>query len=112
MSYSIFRGSKSGRWDQLKGYRHPTALDFTTITKTYPELEFDGLNISTVPLDQGVATAIGIAMSNIILRATFNRPGVEVISSVVYCTLGDACLQEGVALEVASFNALQTQLSH
>lgn len=85
--------------EQLKGYCHPTALDFTNIAKTHPEIESDGLDMSTGPLGQGIANAVGMAMANMNLRATFNQPGFDVVSGVVYCTLGDACLQEGVALE-------------
>ncbi|KAI4209355.1 MAG: hypothetical protein LQ351_007718 [Letrouitia transgressa] len=88
--------------EQLKGYCHPTALNFTNIAKTHPEIEFDGLDMSTGPLGQGVANAVGMAMANKNLRATFNKPGFEVINSMVYCSLGDACLQEGVALEAIS----------
>lgn len=101
-------GFKIWTMEQLKGYCHPTALDFTNITKTHPEIEFDGdgLDMSTGPLGQGVANSVGMAMANMNLRATFNRPGFEVINSVVYCTLGDACLQEGVALEGVSFSSL------
>lgn len=92
-------GYKIWTMEQLKGYCHPTALDFTNIAKTHPEIEFDGLDMSTGPLGQGVANAVGMAMANMNLRATFNRPDFEVVKGVVYCTLGDACLQEGVALE-------------
>lgn len=92
-------GYKQWTMEQLKGYCHPTALNFTNIAKTHPEIEFDGLDVSTGPLGQGVANAVGMAMANMNLRATFNRPDIEVVNGVVYCTLGDACLQEGVALE-------------
>ncbi|KAI9695468.1 MAG: hypothetical protein M1836_006456 [Candelina mexicana] len=95
-------GYKIWTMEQLKGYCHPTALDFTNIAKTHPEIEFDGLDMSTGPLGQGVANAVGMAMANMNLRATFNKPGFEVVNSIVYCSLGDACLQEGVALEAIS----------
>lgn len=85
--------------EQLKGYGHPTALDFTNLAKTHPEIEFDGLDISTGPLGQGVANAVGMAIANMNLRTTYNRDGFEVVQSQIYCSLGDACLQEGVALE-------------
>lgn len=85
--------------EQLKGYGHPTALDFTNLTKTHPEMEFDGLDMSTGPLGQGVANAVGMAIANMNLRETFNREGFEVVQGRVYCTTGDACLQEGPALE-------------
>ena len=92
-------GYKQWTMEQLKGYCHPTALDFTNIAKTHPEIEWDGLDMSTGPLGQGVANAVGMAMANMNLRATFNKPDFDVVKSVVFCTMGDACLQEGVALE-------------
>ncbi|KAF2175254.1 hypothetical protein K469DRAFT_765615 [Zopfia rhizophila CBS 207.26] len=88
--------------DQLKAYCHPTALNFTNICKTHPEIEFDGLDVSTGPLGQGVANAVGMAMANKYLRETFNRDGFNVIQGKVYATTGDACLQEGPALEAIS----------
>lgn len=85
--------------EQLKGYCHPTALDFTNMSKTHPEIEFDGLDMSTGPLGQGIANAVGMAIANMNLRASFNTEDCDIIKSRVYCTTGDACLQEGVALE-------------
>lgn len=95
-------GYEAWTMDQLKGYCHPTALKFTNLCKTHPEIEFDGLDVSTGPLGQGVANAVGMAMANQHLRATFNRDGHKVIQGKVYATTGDACLQEGPALEAIS----------
>ncbi|RYP84421.1 hypothetical protein DL770_005213 [Monosporascus sp. CRB-9-2] len=95
-------GYKMWTMDQLKGYCHPTALNFTNICKTHPEIEFDGLDVSTGPLGQGVANAVGMAIANMYLRKTFNRENFEVVQAKVYATTGDACLQEGPALEAIS----------
>lgn len=104
LQYIMLHLSGYGLWtmDQLKAYCHPTANNFTNICKTHPEIEFDGLDISTGPLGQGVANAVGMAMANMHLRHTYNRDGLEVVQSRVYATTGDACLQEGPALEAIS----------
>lgn len=101
LQYIILHLSGYEAWtmEQLKGYGHPTALDFTNLTKTHPEIEFDGLDMSTGPLGQGIANAVGMAIANMNLRKMFNRDGFEVVRGRVYCTTGDACLQEGPALE-------------
>ncbi|KAI0395803.1 Transketolase, thiamine diphosphate binding domain-containing protein [Xylariaceae sp. FL0594] len=88
--------------EELKAYCHPTALNFTNHCKTHPEIEFDGLDVSTGPLGQGIANAVGMAIANMNLRARFNRDDFQLIQSKVYATTGDACLQEGPALEAIS----------
>ncbi|PLB50108.1 putative transketolase [Aspergillus steynii IBT 23096] len=104
LQYILLHLSGYEKWtmQQLKGYCHPTALDFTSMTKTHPEIEFDGLDMSTGPLGQGIANAVGMAIANMNLRATFNTDQSEIILGRVYCSTGDACLQEGVALEAIS----------
>lgn len=92
-------GYEDWTMEQLLGYCHPTALDFTNMSKTHPEIEFPGLDMSTGPLGQGIANAVGMAMANMNMRNTFNKDGFEIVKGKVYCTSGDACLQEGVALE-------------
>lgn len=89
--------------DQLKGYTHPTAQNFTTLCHGHPEIEVKGIEVTTGPLGQGVANAVGMAIASKNLAATFNRQGYEVITSRIYCTTGDACLHEGVALESIAF---------
>jgi len=104
LNYIMLHLSGYGQWsmDELKAYCHPTAKNFTNICKTHPEIEFDGLDISTGPLGQGVANAVGMAIANMNLRATYNRDGYDVVKSRVYASTGDACLQEGPALEAIS----------
>lgn len=104
LQYIMLHLSGYEQWtmDQLKAYCHPTALNFTNICKTHPEIEFDGLDMSTGPLGQGVANAVGMAIANKHLRQKFNRDGWEIIQSKVYATTGDACIQEGPALEAIS----------
>ncbi len=85
--------------EELKAYGGLTDRNANSICKTHPEIEFEGLDMSTGPLGQGIANAVGMAMANMNLRTNFNRDGFEVVKGRIYCTCGDACLQEGVALE-------------
>ncbi|RFU81942.1 dihydroxyacetone synthase [Trichoderma arundinaceum] len=86
--------------DQLKSY-HSKRWD--SICPGHPEIEIEGIEVTTGPLGQGVANAVGLAMATKNLAATYNRPGYEVVSNHTWCMIGDACLQEGVALEAISF---------
>ncbi|KAI0427897.1 Transketolase, thiamine diphosphate binding domain-containing protein [Xylaria sp. FL1042] len=104
LQYIMLHLSGYSAWtmEQLKGYCHPTALNFTNLCKTHPEIEHDGLDVSTGPLGQGIANAVGMAIANQHLRHRFNRDGLQIIQGKVYATTGDACLQEGLALEAIS----------
>ncbi|UKZ83260.1 hypothetical protein TrVFT333_011067 [Trichoderma virens FT-333] len=86
--------------DQLKSY-HSKRWD--SICPGHPEIEIEGIEVTTGPLGQGVANAVGLAMATKNLAATYNRPGFDVVSNHTWCMIGDACLQEGVALEAISF---------
>ena len=54
------------------------------------------------PLGQGLANAVGMALAEKILAATFNRPGHEVVDHRTWVFLGDGCLMEGVSHEACS----------
>lgn len=82
--------------DQLKSY-HSARTD--SICPGHPEIEHDGIEVTTGPLGQGIANAVGLAMATKHLGATYNQPGYSVVDNMTYCMIGDACLQEGVALE-------------
>jgi len=86
--------------DQLKSY-HSKRED--SLAPGHPEIEHDGIELTTGPLGQGVANAVGLAMAAKHLSADFNRPDCEVVTNHTWCMIGDACLQEGVALEAISF---------
>ncbi|MDI3257986.1 MAG: transketolase [Kyrpidia sp.] len=61
-----------------------------------------GVETTTGPLGQGLATAVGMAVAERFLAARFNRPGHEVIGHHTYVLCGDGDLMEGVAAEAAS----------
>jgi dihydroxyacetone synthase len=92
-------GYKSMTFEQLKSYHSPKV---DTLCPGHPEIEIEGIEVTTGPLGQGVGNAVGMAMATKHLAATYNRPGFDVISNHIWCMVGDACLQEGVALEAMS----------
>jgi len=61
-----------------------------------------GVEISTGPLGQGLASAVGMALAERLLARDFNRPGFEVVNHHCYVFLGDGCLMEGVSHEACS----------
>ncbi|KAH8646874.1 thiamine diphosphate-binding protein [Xylariales sp. PMI_506] len=92
-------GYKDMTFDQLKSY-HSERYD--ALCPGHPEIEHEGIEVTTGPLGQGVANAVGLAVASKHLAATYNRPGFDVVSNHTWCMIGDACLQEGVALEAIS----------
>lgn len=69
-----------------------------------------GIEVTTGPLGQGVANAVGLAMAEAHLAATFNKPGHEIVNHHTYVFCGDGCLMEGVcqeALSIAGHFALE-----
>lgn len=86
--------------DQLKSY-HSKRWD--SICPGHPGIEIEGIEVTTGPLGEGIANAVGLAMATKNLAATYNRPGYDVVSNHTWCMIRDACLQEGVALEAISF---------
>ncbi|KAJ5815761.1 hypothetical protein N7474_007538 [Penicillium riverlandense] len=92
-------GYKAMTFDQLKSY-HSDRVD--ALCPGHPEIEHEGIEVTTGPLGQGVANAVGLAMATKNLAATYNRPGFDMVSNHTWCMIGDACLQEGVGLEAIS----------
>lgn len=85
--------------EQLKTYHSASTESFCP---GHPEIEHVGIEVTTGPLGQGVANAVGMAMATKNLAATYNRPGFEIVNNMTFCMIGDACLQEGVGLEAVS----------
>ncbi|KAJ2716982.1 Transketolase [Coemansia spiralis] len=84
--------------DDLKNFRQ---LD--SKTPGHPEnTHTDGIEVTTGPLGQGIANAVGMAIAERHLAATFNRPEFPVVDNTTFAVVGDGCLQEGVASEACS----------
>ncbi len=84
--------------DDLKNFRQ---LD--SLTPGHPEYgHTKGVEITTGPLGQGLANAVGMAIAEAYLAEKFNRPGYPVVDHYTYVLAGDGCMMEGVASEAAS----------
>jgi len=69
----------------------------------HPEYRWtSGIETTTGPLGQGVATSVGMAVASRWLAARYNRPGFELFDFDTYAIAGDGCLMEGVSGEAAS----------
>ena len=69
----------------------------------HPEYRWtSGVETTTGPLGQGVATSVGMAIANKWLAARYNRPGFELFNADVYALCGDGCMMEGISNEAAS----------
>jgi transketolase len=69
----------------------------------HPEYRWtSGVETTTGPLGQGVATSVGMAIAARWMANHFNRPGFEMFDYDTYALCGDGCMMEGVASEAAS----------
>jgi transketolase len=69
----------------------------------HPEYRWtSGIETTTGPLGQGVATSVGMAIARQWMARYFNRPGYEMIDFDTYALAGDGCMMEGVSGEAAS----------
>jgi transketolase len=69
----------------------------------HPEYRWtSGVETTTGPLGQGVATSVGMAIAGRWMASYFNRPGFELFDYSVYALCGDGDMMEGVASEAAS----------
>lgn len=84
--------------EDLKNFRQEGSL-----TPGHPEYKHTtGVEMTTGPLGQGVASAVGMAMAERHLAAHFNKPGFEIVDHYTYALVGDGCLMEGISYEAAS----------
>ena len=84
--------------EDLKSFRQ-----WGSRTPGHPERgHTDGVEVTSGPLGQGIAMAVGMAMAEKHLAAVYNRPGFEVVDHHTYAMLGDGDLMEGVSHEAAS----------
>lgn len=94
-------GEPSVTLDDIKHFRQ---LD--SKCPGHPEYRWtSGIETTTGPLGQGVATSVGMAIASKWLAAHFNRPGYEMFNFDTYALAGDGCLMEGVTNEAASLAA-------
>lgn len=95
-------GKKTGKpavsLTDIKNFRQINSL-----TPGHPEHGFTtGVETTTGPLGQGIATSVGMAIAERWLAARYNKPGQKLFDYNVYAICGDGCLMEGVSSEAAS----------
>ena len=84
--------------DDLRNFRQ-----FGTRAPGHPEYGVTpGVEVTTGPLGQGIAMAVGLALAERLLAATFNRDGFLLVDHRTFVFLGDGCLMEGVTQEACS----------
>jgi transketolase len=84
--------------DDIKNFRQ-----WDSRTPGHPEnFETEGVEVTTGPLGQGIANAVGLAMAEAHMAARFNKPDLKLIDHYTYVILGDGCNMEGVSGEACS----------
>jgi len=84
--------------DEIRNFRQ-----FGYRTAGHPEREPElGIETTTGPLGQGITNAVGLALAEKMLAATFNRPGHDVVDHRTWVFTGDGCLMEGISHEACS----------
>ena len=91
-------GTPTVSLDDLKRFRQ---LD--SKCPGHPEYHWtSGVETTTGPLGQGIATSVGMAIAADLLARRFNKPGFTLFDYDVFALCGDGCMMEGVASEAAS----------
>ncbi|HEY2535107.1 MAG TPA: transketolase, partial [Xanthobacteraceae bacterium] len=69
----------------------------------HPEYHFvSGVEATTGPLSQGIASSVGMAIARKWLGSRYNKPGFDLFDYNIYAVCGDGCLMEGIGSEAAS----------
>lgn len=85
--------------DDLKTFR-----ELDSHCPGHPEYRWtSGVEATTGPLGQGVATSVGMALAGRFLAHRYNRDDFELFDFNVYALAGDGCMMEGLSSEAASF---------
>ncbi|MFI4956654.1 MAG: transketolase [Gammaproteobacteria bacterium] len=66
-----------------------------------------GVETTTGPLGAGICNAVGMALTERMLAARFNRPGFSIVDHHTYVFMGDGCMMEGLSHEAASLAGTQ-----
>jgi transketolase len=91
-------GRPSVSLDDIRNFRQ-----FGSRAAGHPEYRWtSGVETTTGPLGQGVATSVGMAIAGKWLAARYNKPGFEMFDYTIYSLCGDGCMMEGVSSEAAS----------
>ncbi|PHV71237.1 transketolase [Sporanaerobium hydrogeniformans] len=84
--------------EDLKNFRQEGSL-----TPGHPEYGHTvGIETTTGPLGQGIATGVGMAMAEKYLATHFNKEGYDIVDHYTYALVGDGCLMEGISYEAAA----------
>jgi len=84
--------------DDLKQFRQ-----LNSKTPGHPEYgETPGVEVTTGPLGQGFANAVGMALAEKMLAARFNTEDYKIVDHYTYTLLSDGCMMEGIVSEAAS----------
>lgn len=100
LQYSMLHltGYDSVSLDDCKQFRQ-----WDSVTPGHPEnFETAGVEVTTGPLGQGIANAVGLAAAEAHLAARFNKKDNKIVDHYTYCILGDGCNMEGISNEACS----------